>query len=38
MADAPDRGAEEKISHSGRDDRARKAKTMKTQEHSQEWL
>jgi hypothetical protein len=33
MADAPNCGAEEKIGHSGRDDKARR---RETQEHSQE--
>jgi hypothetical protein len=33
MADAPNCGAEEKIGHSGRDD-----KTRKTQKHSRAWL
>jgi len=36
MADAPNCGAGEKIGHSGRDDRAKKTKSKKTQEHCQE--
>ena len=34
MADAPNCGAGEKIGHSGRDDRAKKPKSKKTQEHN----